>query len=340
MDPQDLMRTKIIQFLDDGLNEEELKTLSDWISSSPENAHYYAEIKDLWEASVSDSSKIAGTPQEWKKFVARVRKEDVKKKYLRINRSAAVWIAAVLVLGVIIGKVFIPDFSKPEAVYCTAIAPKGSVSKLILPDSTCIYLNAGSEIRYSVNKESSRREVFLQGEAWFKVSHMKNRPFTVHTSFYDVCVLGTEFDVKAYESDTRVETTLEKGRVLVRSTGKFRLPEDVLLMPGEQFVYDKENRNVQVKHVDTNLFTSWKDNKLEFIKLTLKDLIVLLERKYGVDIEVENPEILDFHYSGTIKNESILEIMDVIEHTLPIRYEIKGQTIRIFKNERRNYQNN
>ncbi len=332
MESQNPIRTKIIAFLDGELGQEGLKELSDWVSESKENARYYSEIKDLWEASVSNASKIADTENEWRKFIFRVRTDNK-----RILKSRSItWkfiarIAAVLIVGILIGSLLIPDFLKTRPVYCTAIAPEGSMSKLVLPDSTYICLNAGSEIRYSVGAGGSR-EVFLHGEAWFSVSHVKNRAFVVHTSFYDVNVVGTEFNVKAYDTDSRVETTLEKGVVLICSTEKFRLLKDIYLKPGEQLVYYKETKKLQIKPVNTSLFTSWKDNKLEFIKMGLDELIVLLERRYGVDIEVENPEILNFHYSGTIKNESVLEIMDVIEHTLPIRYEIEGQTIKIYKN--------
>ena len=144
-------------------------------------------------------------------------------------------------------------------------------------------------------------------------------------------VLGTEFNVKAYDSDLRIETTLEEGSVQILSTEKFRMAGQITLKPGEQMVYNKGNNNFQVKSVDAHLFSSWKENKLEFIKMSLRELLVLLERKYGVNIEVVNPEILDYHYSGTIKNESILDVMNILEHTLALKYNIEDQKIRLYK---------
>ena len=79
------------------------------------------------------------------------------------------------------------------------------------------------------------------------------------------------------------------------------------------------------------MFTAWKDNKLIFINMNLKELFVLLERKYGVDIEVTNDLILDYHYDGTIKDETILELLDLLKETLPIKYKIEGQSILITK---------
>jgi transmembrane sensor len=83
--------------------------------------------------------------------------------------------------------------------------------------------------------------------------------------------------------------------------------------------------------VNPSIYTSWKDNKLIFLNMDLAELIVLLERKYGVDIQVDEPGILKYHYTGTIKNETILEILDIIKHTLPIEYKIEDQTVHIQK---------
>ena len=101
------------------------------------------------------------------------------------------------------------------------------------------------------------------------------------------------------------------------------------LKPGEQFVFNTLNKSATVREVNAKDFTAWKDNKLIFLNMDLKELIVVISRKYGVDIEVLNEEILDLHYTGTIKNEGILEILDLIALTLPIKYEINGQKIEI-----------
>ncbi len=103
------------------------------------------------------------------------------------------------------------------------------------------------------------------------------------------------------------------------------------LTPGEQLVFYTQKNTVEVKEVNTRMFTSWKDNKLIFINMNLKELIVLLERKYGVDIEITDNVILDYHYDGTIKDETILEVLDLLKETLPVKYKIEGQTILITK---------
>jgi transmembrane sensor len=153
----------------------------------------------------------------------------------------------------------------------------------------------------------------------------------VHTPFYDVKVLGTQFNVKAYKTDTEIVTTLEEGSVQIASSENFKMAENKTLHPGEQLVYNRQNKTINVKDVETRMFTAWKDNKLIFINMNLKELIVLLERKYGVEIEITDNMILNYHYDGTIKDETILEVLDLLKETLPIKYKIEGQTILITK---------
>ena len=237
-------------------------------------------------------------------------------------------VAAALVLGVIIGSLVFNKPEKAEPVYYTSLAPKGSVSQMVLPDSTFICLNSGSTLKYVINGKKGNREVYLDGEAWFQVQKSADRPFIVHTGFYDVQVTGTEFNIKAYAEDAEVVTTLEKGSVVV-SSGNIRLKEPSTMKPGEQLAYNKGTKNVSLKNVNTKWFTSWKDNKLIFVNMNLKELMVLLERKYGVDIRIDDPKILNYHYDGTFKNETILEVLNLLAETLPIRYSINNQIIEI-----------
>lgn len=335
MDAKKSIKLKIIAYLDGDLDQQGMQEIVDWITRSKENARYYAGIKDLWEAALLDASQVAGTKKEWEKFAAKAnRRTPVKNTFrLSVNWGKMLQMAAILAVGIFIGGLILNHSLKEAPAFITASAPKGSVSKIILPDNTEVFLNAGSEIRYAFSRNEKNREVILNGEAWFKVTRNEKVPFIVHTGFYSVKVLGTEFNVKSYQSDVRVETTLEKGSVLIGSSEKFRLNKNLTLKPGEQFVYNKGQNNFRVKQVDTRLYTSWKDNRLEFIRMELGELITLLERKYGVDIEVEDNSILQYHYSGTIKNETILEILDMIQHTLPIRYEITDQIIKIYKKQ-------
>lgn len=238
-------------------------------------------------------------------------------------------LAAILVIGFVSG-ILVNSVKKKETTYHTTLAPLGAISQVVLSDSTIIYLNAGTELKYS-GSEKNNREVYLRGEAWFDVKTNKNDPFLVHTAFYNVRVTGTRFNVKAYEEENEIITTLEDGRVEVSSSECLKLNERKILLPGEQLIYNRLKSSIQIKKVNPRIFSSWKDNQLIFINMNLKELIILLERKYGVTIETPEQSILNYHYDGTISDESILEVLNLIKSTLPVKYKIEGQTIVIEK---------
>ncbi len=256
-----------------------------------------------------------------------------QKSFVFRYRQLVYRIAAALVIGVFIGIAANSLMQKdPQPVYYTAFSPKGSVSEMQLPDGTTIMLNSDSRIKYSINGEDGNREVFLEGEAWFDVAKQDGKPFIVQTPYYVVNVLGTKFNVKAYSDDDEVVTTLEEGSIKIGSTKKLNLKEEVQLKPGEQLSYTKSSKELTLKKVNTEWYTSWKENKLILVNMSLKDFVIILERKYGVDIELKDEQILGLHVDCTIKNESIFEILNLLKRTLPLDYEVIGQKIVVKSN--------
>ena len=300
-----------------------------------QNIELRPQLFKLWDNEVFDVYDVP-SQKEFYEVLNKVHHQiNIEKKEQKVSKLKhlvldLIKVAAVLLIGALAGQL-ISKYGQDDPVYFTSVAPKGSVSQMVLPDNTVVFLNAGSELKYVLNGKKNEREVFLRGEAWFDVEKTEKKNFIVHTSYYDVNVLGTKFNVKAYPEDNIVSTTLEEGSILISSTESFKIQNNQILKPGEQLIYNKKANSIELKKVDTKLFSAWKDNKLIFINMSLADLVVLLERKYGVDIEVNDKAILDFHYDGTIKNETILEMLSILQHTLPIHYKIEDQKIIITK---------
>jgi ferric-dicitrate binding protein FerR (iron transport regulator) len=133
--------------------------------------------------------------------------------------------------------------------------------------------------------------------------------------------------VKAYAGDQEAATTLVAGSVLILPSESLKLAREVEMKPGEQLIYNSGAKKISVQEVDTSLATAWKDNKMIFVNMSMKELKVLLERKFGVEIEIGDPRILLYHFDGTFRNETIFEILDIIKRTLPIQYHVEGQKI-------------
>lgn len=245
----------------------------------------------------------------------------------RINQSKSLLlnilkIAAILVTGVFIG-IMTNNLKKIDLNEYTYKAPKGSISQMVLPDNSVIYLNSGSELKYTDTKKE--RKIYLNGEAWFDVTKDEKKQFIVQTPGYDVIVSGTQFNVKSYPNENEIITTLEEGSVNIMFNDK--LNQTKTIYSGQQLTYNVKNHLTNINEVKTGIFTAWKDNKLIFINMNLKELIVLLERKYGVDIKVDEGVPLDYHYDGIIKNETILEVLEILSATLPISYKIERQIV-------------
>ncbi|MGC9353534.1 MAG: FecR family protein, partial [Mariniphaga sp.] len=165
--------------------------------------------------------------------------------------------------------------------------------------------------------------------AWFRVEKDKKRPFVVHTPFYDVQVAGTRFNVKAYKEENKVTTTLEEGEVIVHSEKNAHLADGIVLKPGQQLELTKDVETPEIRDVNTRWFTAWKDNTLILVNMPLKELIVLLERKYGVEFAIKDESVLNYHCDATFQGETLIELLDILKEMIAIDYKIVGQTIEI-----------
>lgn len=201
------------------------------------------------------------------------------------------------------------DFSRVKATsgepeMKTISTPRGKDYELVLSDGTVVLLNADSKITFPTRFTGNKRTVKLVGEAYFKVSKNKHRPFIVETGNLYTKVLGTEFNLKAYpHSDVNV--TFIKGSVAVNAEGK-----EVMLKPGENAEYS-ENKDIEVTTVDTEGYIQWKDGYFYFDNVPLIDVVRDLGRWYNVNIEIRNNSLMSYrlHFIASRK-ASIKEFVD------------------------------
>ncbi len=231
-------------------------------------------------------------------------------------------IAAILFIPLAVAFFFYTQNKTAAEQMQTISTPLASKTSFALPDGSFVYLNAGSSLSFPKSFNGNKRLVKLDGEAYFDVVKSKN-PFEVETSKLTVDVYGTAFNVMAYKK-ALPEVTLERGKVAV-TTGN---DEQRFLNPGEQARIDTINQRILVNTVETNLFTSWINNKLIFKNEPLENVIQRLERWYNISIEIDDEMLAQKRLNATIEYESISEIMDLLEITLPLKFEYK-------KNERK-----
>ena len=205
---------------------------------------------------------------------------------------------------------------------------RGAEELILLPDSTKVYLCAGSSLIHAENMDGDKREVFLRGEGYFEVHKDAQHPFVVKTHGLSLEVLGTQFNLAAYPETDCVVTTLTEGKVMVKVQSR---TDSLFLLPGDQLTYWTKSGDIQqqcLEHIDAN---AWRNHDLQFDNYTLNESFNLLERRFNISIRPdENLPLgnrLNVHFH---RNESLQQILDVIGNLIPgLEYKIQGQNVHV-----------
>ena len=307
------------------VSKAEILEVLDWIESSEENRKHYNKLKNVWV--------LMGVDKQSHKAPLTLQHGISKNRTQRFTIPHWLKYAAILVILLTVGVITFYHTHKHNGIavpvtYSQVKVPNGEKTMVTLTDGTKIWLNSGSTLIYASDFGQEKRSVILTGEAFFDVAHDSLHPFIVHAANMDIRVLGTRFNVCAYADEKNIETTLEQGSVMATeaSSGK-----EFTLKPGEQLVYSKQTKDVQKRTVTTGLYSSWKENLLRMEDMEFNQVISRLERWYGVKIIVDKNFDTKEHYTMTISNEHIDEIMKLISLTTKMNYQIKNDTIMIGK---------
>ena len=213
-----------------------------------------------------------------------------------------------------------------EEAYNTIRVPLGGEYSLTLGDGTRAWLNAGSSITYPLHF-GSRRCVTVIGEVFFEVAPDSRHPFVVSVSGVELTVLGTSFNVMAYDDEPSVETTLVTGSLRVAAEG-----EETLLSPGLQAGFDKSGGGLTVRKADVEACTMWRLGLLVFYDEPLRSICRKLERWYGVEIDTSSPTLDGVLYTGMIKRHATLNtIADLMNLTNDVVFTEDGGVIRVVR---------
>jgi ferric-dicitrate binding protein FerR (iron transport regulator) len=230
-------------------------------------------------------------------------------------------IAAILIIPLILTFLAVFYFqsktSALEMAYAEIQCPMGVRTKFVLPDGTTGFLNSGSTLEYPVIFKSERN-VKLTGEAYFDVAHDKEHPFTVTTPNLETKVLGTHFNVIAYENENSEEIILEEGKVEVYSSQGKQLE---ILHPNHKLVLNTETRQYLKSLVEAEQYISWTEGKLVFRNESMQQVVNRLGRWYNTEIEVKDPELLKYAFRATFIDEPIEEVLKLLAKTAPLTFK-------------------
>ncbi|MDR0574514.1 MAG: DUF4974 domain-containing protein [Tannerella sp.] len=230
-------------------------------------------------------------------------------------------VAAILVIPLIFFSVYTAigksDADEPEnEVYQELTAPCGMISQVHLPDGSKVWLNGGSSLKYPLKFKKGRRKVQLDGEGYFEVQSDKKNPFIVRTEQLYLTASGTIFNIEAYPTDSVAYVTMVNGKIEV----VFNHAKPVAMKPGERISYNDRTGRSEMTATETYKWCAWKDGLMIFRDDPLSYVFKRLSRTFNVDIHIKNPAIASDVYRATFEDESLDEILLLLEKTAPLHF--------------------
>lgn len=304
---------KLIRFISGISGPDEQQEVLDWIGSNEENKKTFARLKNI-NVAVDILALEKGEALS----------EPGRSRFKTILRYGA-RIAAVLILGVSVfyfGKVREKNqWIRSSAEQITEVkVPYGESVTLVLPDGSTVKLNSGSVLKFSKLFGSENRELELDGEGYFDV-RKSEQVFRVVTSDVNIEVLGTRFNLSAYNTDRLVTASLFEGRIkLINSAIK----ETVILNPDDSYVFDKVSKRSAMRGFNKSL--SWTNNYFVADSDDIEVFVKKIERKYNVKIIVAPELIGKCRYTGVFKGETLNEILDNMVVASPVKYKIENDS--------------
>jgi len=366
----DAIYEAIIAYHENSLTQDQAHVLLAWIEESADNLEYLRETGKILNVTRLLRKSGEDTGEVWNELVSRIEEKKERpfpKPAIKLTLSALYRAAAVVLILIAagIGTIFIfrNPAKAPAHKYFEAVAPKGSRSVITLSDGSVVWLNSGTTLKYQPDFGKTSRNVILDGEAYFSVAENRDKPFTVTASEIIITAIGTSFNVKAYSDEDIVETTLETGEIRIDNIdngGRNASAKPVFLKPNQKAVYLKSSGNVNISDkekavladnnqtrpkvkpvelkidslVDTKLSTSWKDSRWIFKSERLSNLVPILERRYDIDITFADSALVNYKFSGTLREESLKQVLNALTSALPIiRYEISENVVSLYEDK-------
>ena len=245
-----------------------------------------------------------------------------EKLHITDTTSEEVWKERLLVVdSACEGKAFVEEGQ--AVTYNVLAVPAGGEFFYVLPDSTRVWINSDSELRFPTNFVDGVRRVELRGEAFFDVAHDRRSPFVVTLSGGDITVYGTRFNVTDYK-ETGLSAVLVEGSIGFRSLHG----DTVRLTPSERMVYGGDETGISVEKVDTELYTAWIDHRFVFRGQTLEEIMSTLARWYDFDIVFADEEARTIRLSGRLNRyDDIRVLLRTYEEVAGVHFGIRGREI-------------
>jgi len=342
---------------------EDKQKLITWLGQEKKNIKAFGEVESLWNAlEIIATRKEYNSEEAFSRFKRLANKKPPVMGYNRLSNTKIDWvlrIAAIIVIAFGLSYFLVRSFQnnlKPDKSICEVVAPRGSKAQLLLPDGTKVWLNADSKINYNADFNNKTRDIYLVGEGYFEIAKNSAKSFIVNTSNLRIKALGTTFNVRSYPGENTIEATLIEGKVELEKILKNNEGEKLLtLKPNQKAIYYINNEKIESdlaynvkkdqvvapasdenkakivlnEKVNTEISTSWKNNKLCFDNETFQNLAVMLERRFDVNIHFLDESVKHYHFSGKFSNIIVEQALSAMQFASPFYFFINENDIYI-----------
>ncbi|WP_455628574.1 FecR family protein [Parabacteroides chinchillae] len=329
--PEDI----IIKCIQKTASEEEFSLLNEWLHEDKKHAELYFQMEEIWDSrNRLDEETIQ---KGWERLYVQMEATSGKKvlylqsEKLKLRRWLS-YVAAVFIGALIVSVAWFGLQSgtsvTPELVVRNVVYNHTGVQRLILPDSSEVYVNEGSRLIYPEKFNRNQRLVQLEGKAFFNVHKNTDQPFIVQMGNVDVEVTGTEFFINSVP-DHFTCVTLISGSVNLNYPDEYGNSSSVKLIPGQEADIDVKTGNITVVDTDTYYYTAWKDGEYQFDNELFEVIADLVAKRFDLEIQA-SPSLKAKRFTGRVNSDDkIQDVLATIQKSYPIRYEIIGKTIKI-----------
>lgn len=324
----------IKKYLEGKTTEQETEQVRRWLKNVENEAESREILGEIW---ANSNVNLTGSEPNFEKMLDNVhqlisthettiqispaKSREIKQSFFHVFSK----VAAILIFPLILLSLYF-YFNPKQSRHTASISIReiytkpGTRTKIELSDGTTVWLNDGTTFRYPEQFTGTKREVFVDGEAYFEVKSNHENPFVVNNSMMNTVVTGTHFNLNAYSADHYFEATLQEGKINLEN-----LNQNVTMKPGEQVQFDAQLEKIVRKNVDPANAAAWIDGKLIFKDEKLGTAIKKLARWYNVEIILTEPKLNEFLLTGTFQDEKLNQTLTLISLALPVKFEFKKE---------------
>lgn len=326
----------IVRSFQNTANTEELKILNSWLKEDRKNIAYYSQLEEIWRSGKKLPEEVIH--KGWKRLSTAIESQPLQESiplspqrtmtFMWLHYVAAAFTGILIASTIWMNLPSRPGTKSQDIFVRNVIYNRTGVQSVLLPDHSEVWINEDSRLTYPERFTQGKREVALEGKAYFDIRKKPEQPFIVHVGDVNIEVTGTEFFI---ESGTEEETfvTLISGSVNLNYKSRAGKDLSTPLIPGQQAVVNRQNGEIVITETDTSYYIAWKDGIYRFYDKPLEEIAGLLGRRFDLDIQISAP-LKTKRFTGRVTpDEDIRDVLISLSKSYSIKYQITGKTVKI-----------